>query len=628
MLSTIDVAIIAAFLCFSAYSGLRVRKIASENLEEYFLAGRSLPGWKAGISMAATQFAADTPLLVTGLIATAGLFSLWRLWIYALAFLLLGFVLAGPWRRASVLTDAELAELRYGSRLALVLRVAKALYFGTLFNCTVLAMVLFAAARIAEPFLPWQQWLPAGVFSALEGVVRATGLSLSTSSDPALWAQQSASNFLSLGVVVLVTLLYSTTGGLRAVVNTDVAQFAIAMLATAIYAWVVVAAVGGLGALPQRIADLYGAARSREILALTPGHAADAGALVLGTMAVQWLAQMNADGTGYLAQRTMACRSERDARQAAVVFTVAQIVLRSLLWIPIGLGLLVLFPMLGDVADVGQVAAREGTFVTGIAQYLPAGVKGLMLTGLIAALASTLDTHLNWGASYWTNDLYKRLCCQIWRKREASGRELVWVARASNLLILLLATLILTRLDSIQSAWQASLLLGAGMGVPLVLRWLWWRMTALAELSAIVVSSMLVPVLLAWVDSDGARLLAITACSTSVVLLVASLGKREPLEHAMNFYRQVRPPGFWGPVAQACGSDVREPVRRLSRGLLFTFLTALCLFCILVAAVSALFGSPAPCWFPWHGAWITLLLSCGVLGLVLLWKQRSALAAG
>ncbi|MCH7914420.1 MAG: sodium transporter, partial [Deltaproteobacteria bacterium] len=146
-MGSIDVLIIVAFIVYAIGSGLRNKGVASKNLEEYFLAGRTLPGWKAGLSMAATQFAADTPLLVTGLIATAGIFALWQLWIYALAFLLMGFILASSWRRAAVLTDAELTEVRYGKTSAAVLRGIKAVYFGTIFNCTVLAWVLFAAAK-------------------------------------------------------------------------------------------------------------------------------------------------------------------------------------------------------------------------------------------------------------------------------------------------------------------------------------------------------------------------------------------------------------------------------------------------------------------------------------------------
>ncbi len=622
MLAPIDLALLAGFVLWCAFAGLRNRAAASRGLEDYFLAGRTLPGWKAGISMAATQFAADTPLLVTGLIATAGIFALWRLWIYALAFLLLGFVLAGCWRRAGILTDAELAELRYGSRWAPTLRVAKALYFGTVFNCAVLAMVLLAATRIAEPFLLWNEWLPASVFAAAHHFAAWAGVSLTaTIGDPELVLTASANNWLSLAAIFAVTALYSATGGLRAVVDTDVAQFAIAILGTALYAVLVVREVGGLGALPQQLSTLYGAEAASGLLAFTPSRAHEIGGVAVVVIAIQWIAQMNADGTGYLAQRAMACRSETDARQAALVFAVAQIVLRSLLWIAIGLSLLVLLPAATGAAV--DVARREATFVDGIASFLPAGARGLMLTGMLAALASTLDTHLNWGASYWTHDLYGRVWCRGIRGREPEPRRLVWIARASTLGILVLSLAVLTQIGSIQTAWQATLLLGAGMGVPLLLRWLWWRMTALAELSTIAASLLLAPLLLAVVDDEGARLLVMAAATSGVAIALARCGRPEPTEPLDAFYRRVRPPGFWGPVASRCGCDPRADVLRLARGLLLTGAGALALFCALVGAGTWLFGSPAPVWFPWRTAWITANLALAVgLGAVVWWVSE------
>ena len=165
-----------AFIAYAVTVGLRARGAASRNLEEYFLAGRGLRGWQAGISMAATQFAADTPLLVTGLIATTGIFGLWRLWVYALAFLMMGFLLAPAWRRARVLTDAELTELRYSGAAAAWLRALKAVYFGVVFNCAVLAMVLWAAREVVEPFLLWHAWLPEMVFEPVRALVEAVGV--------------------------------------------------------------------------------------------------------------------------------------------------------------------------------------------------------------------------------------------------------------------------------------------------------------------------------------------------------------------------------------------------------------------------------------------------------------------
>ena len=354
-------------------------------------------------------------------------------------------------------------------------------------------MVLFAAVEIAEPFLFWDQWLPADLFAAIQSAVTWLDVPFARAGgEPVdLWLR-STNNAISLAAIVLVTTLYSATGGLRSVVQTDLAQFGLMMLGTAAYAAFVVHGAGGLDAIAESLRRDFppggpAGISGEEILAFTPSRARDAGLVVLAVFALQWLVQMNADGTGYLAQRVMACRSDRDAKIAAVVFTVAQILLRSLLWLPIGLGLLVLFPP--DLASSGMVAAeREATFVRGIVELLPSGLRGLLLAALLAALASTLDTHLNWGASYVANDLYKRFYCEILRRRPARETTVVWVARVSNLLILGIALGIMTRLSSIQVAWQLSLLLGAGMGVPLVLRWLWWRINAWGEIGAIAAS--------------------------------------------------------------------------------------------------------------------------------------------
>lgn len=632
MLSLVDVLIIVAFVVYSIGAGLRSRVQASRNLEEYFLAGRTLPGWKAGISMAATQFAADTPLLVTGLIAVAGIFSLWRLWVYAVAFLMLGFLLAACWRRAAVLTDAEFTEIRYGGRAAAALRAFKALYFGTLFNCTVLAWVLFAARTIAEPFLLWHQWLPAALFQPIEAMVEAIGVPLTIDpTGPMVWVL-SANNLISILAIVAVTTLYSTTGGLRSVVNTDILQFALMMLGTAAFAWIVVDQAGGLAALPDRIEELFAAGRTidgitpAQILAFDPWNANDVSVALLFVFALQWLVQLNADGTGYLAQRSMACRSDADARQAAVVFTIAQILVRSLLWLPLGLGLMILFPP--DPGTTGPLslltAEREMTYVRGIAETLPPGVKGLMLTAMLAALASTVDTHLNWGSSYWTNDLYKRFFCPVVLKREPDPRSLVWVARGANLLILGIALVIMTQLSSIRMAWQTSLLLGAGMGIPLVLRWLWWRMTAAGEIAAIVASLVLAPVLLLWLpaaDDDAVRLLVMAVASTAAAVATAWLWGPEERAVLQSFYRRVRPPGLWSPVARGLGMPNDAP-RRLRVGSLMVVASATSVFCLLTAAGSWLVGSPAPPWVPSRTLYLVSLAAVG-LALIPLWGRAT-----
>jgi solute:Na+ symporter, SSS family len=634
-MSLLDGLIVVAFILYAVRNGFRERAIASRSLEEYFLAGRSLPGWKAGLSMAATQFAADTPLLVTGLIATAGIFALWQLWVYAIAFLLMGFVLARSWRRSGVLTDAELTEVRYGRRPAAILRGFKAIYFGTVFNCVVLGWVFFAAAKVAEPFLLWDQWLPGWLFEPLVEFVRWAlhrPLAISTdAADPETWVR-SASNLVSVLAIVLVTTLYSTTGGLRSVANTDVVQITLMLGATFLFAWIVVAEVGGVAALGEGVRARFadggpGGITPEQILAFDPSNAMAAGGWVLLLFALQWLIQLNADGTGYLAQRCMACRSDFDSRLAALVFVVTQILLRSLLWLPIGVGLLLLFPPDLSLELELLQADREATFVRGMAELLPAGVLGLMVTGMLAALASTVDTHLNWGSSYWTNDIYKRFVCEAWLKKTPSQRSLVWVARLSNLFILLIALYVMTQLDNIDRAWRTSLLLGAGMGVPLVLRWLWWRVNAWAEIAAIA-ASLVMAVAIIFFDlprfPPGASGYALQLLSMALVSTLAALGAiflagPEDPGRLAEFYRRARPPGFWGPIARAAGvAEEGAPLARLARQLLGVALCALSVFCLLTAAGSLLVGSPPPTWLPDRRVWITLLAVVG-MGLVPVW---------
>ena len=597
----IDLLIVFGFVAYAIGSGLRARKKASEGLGEYFLAGKTLGGWRAGFSMAATQFAADTPLLVMGLVATGGVFMLWRLWIYGIAFLLMAFVFAVGWRRSGVLTDAQLTEVRYSGRGVLALRVLKSLYYGTLINCVVMAFVLVAAMRIAEVFLPWHEWLPA-LHGAFVSVVSVGGLAdvLGTTATGLTPEIAAANNLLSILLIVGFTALYSTTGGLRAVVATDVVQFALAMIGTGIYAWVIVTEAGGLGGLTERVTELYGAARANEMLGFS---APDTSWGVLGPfltiVGLQWFFQMNSDGTGYLAQRSMACKSDRDARLAGVVFAWAQIVARSLVWLVIAVGLLVVYPFAAaDAGAEGFVAGREILFVTGIADYLPAGARGIMLVGLLAALASTIDTHLNWGASYWSNDLYGRFYAEHIKGREATSRELVTVARISNVILLTIALLIMANLGSIQEGWTTSLLLGAGMGSVLVLRWLWERINLWSELAAIVVSLILAPVLLFGFDlsdapdEDALRLAIMAAVSTLAAIAVTFFTPKTDEKTRVAFYQRVRPFGWWRETARLAGDDPDRAPRGLAVRLGLTATTAASLFLVLVGAGRLLVPSP------------------------------------
>ena len=611
----IDLLIVMTFVSLSIFTGLRARKKASQNLQEYFLAGKTLTGWKAGLSMAATQFAADTPLLVTGLIATGGIFLLWRLWIYGIAFLMMGFIFGASWRRAGVLTDAELTEIRYSGKGVLSLRVLKAVYYGTVINCIVLAMVLVAAVRISEVFLPWNEWLPPGLYDLLLTITKSLGLSIGaiyTAIDPAI---ATTNNLISILLILGFTALYSTTGGLRSVVVTDLMQFVLAMVGTFVYAFIIVDHVGGLGTMAEKVATIYGSGTADKLLSFGPpgGEMLMPFLIIIG---IQWFFQMNSDGTGYLAQRTMACATDKDARIAALVFTWMQVLVRSLIWLVIGVGLLVIYPFTPEAASGDQfVAARELLFVTGIDDLLPIGIRGLMLTGLLAALASTIDTHLNWGASYWSNDVYNRLICNHWLKREPKNRELVLVARLSSVIILIIAIIIMANLGSIQTTWFISLLFGAGMGSVLVMRWLWERINLHSELAAMAISLVLAPILLVatnvgWIgDEEWIRLSLMALFSTVAAVTVTYFTPPTDEKVLKAFFKRVNPVGFWRKTAALVDGDPRKPLNDFIGEAKTTLLTALSLFLMLIGAGKLLIRPPTESIFlPWLCIALSLFL--------------------
>jgi SSS family solute:Na+ symporter len=610
----IDLIIVLCFIAYAIYSGFSAKDEAGKDLKEYFLAGKTLSGWQAGFSMAATQFAADTPLLVTGLIATGGVFMLWRLWIYGISFILIGFIFATKWRRADVITDAELTEIRYSGKGKTTLRFLKAFYYGTIINCVVLAMVLVAAMRISEVFLPWHEWLPSGVYGFFFDIIKNFDLDLVKSITGLDNYTATTNNLLSIGIVVSFTTLYSTTGGLRSVVKTDMAQFIMAMLGTLIYAIYVANKAGGLSVISEKVSELYGD-KGVELMHFFPKE--ELALSFVALVSIQWLFQMNSDGTGYLAQRSMACRSDREARIAAVIFAFAQVVVRSLIWLVIGVGILIVYPFeLGNMGADTFTASREVLFITGIRDLLPPGVKGIMLVGLLGALASTIDTHLNWGASYWSNDIYQDLICKHWLKREPKTSELVWVARLSNILILITGLIIMFNLGSIKMAWSISLLFGAGMGSVLVLRWLWERINLYSEMAAIASSIIFAPIILSTVTEEWMQLVIMALVSTIACVGITFVTPKTDESILLTFYTKVMPQGMWPKMAKLAGDEPMLPTKKFVASLKEVSLIIISMYMMLIGIGKLILLTPA------DNAWIYIAIALVGVGLVPVWWRK------
>jgi len=523
-MTPLDWLVVAAYLGLSLALGLWVARRGARNLAEFFVGGRAIPWWLAATSMAATTFNVDTPLYVAGRVARAGVAGNWEWWCFAFAHVLLAVLLAKLWRRANVVTDLELTELRYGGRPAAFLRGFRAFLFAVPLNCISIGYGMLALRKVM-----------AGL-GLLEGLEALPG-------DDRLWAMMP---------IVLVTLAYTAVAGLWGVVVTDLLQYVLALVGALLVMGYALHEVGGLGALTEQLRQSGQGAR----LDLVP-HGEDA-LLPFGTFAgyllVQWWAFRNSDGGGVFVQRLSATASERDAERATHAFNILNYVVRTWPWIIVGLAALVLVPGLEDPELAYPVLMKR---------YLPPGLLGLVFASLLAAFMSTVSTQINWGASYIVNDLYGRF------RGVSDERALLGAARWASVGLTMLAATLSFFMDDVGTVFRFLILIGTGPGLVLLLRWFWWRINAWAEISAMAAALVIAffGLLPAYAALPFGTKLAVTAFgSLAVWLPVMLLTRPESPAVLEGFYRRVRPAGAWGPQRGATGlaplDDLGRDLRR------------------------------------------------------------------
>lgn len=533
-LAPVDWAIVAAYLLFTLLVGIWASRSAGRSIESYFVAERSLPWWWIGTSMAATTFAADTPLVVAGLVAEHGVAGNWFWWSWAISHVSVAVLFAAQWRRSGVLTDAELIELRYQGRSAAALRAFKAGFFAILLNAIILGWVVRAMVKIASPFTDWESWLGADTLDAF------------THAWPqALLIGQSGSDTLTVLALFGLVGLYSTMGGIRGVILTDLVQFALALSGGILFAWYAVDRVGGLSGLRSELAVRYDA---DQVLAFVPPM--DSAWLPVQVfliyVAVQWWAQYYSDGSGYLAQRIFAARNERHAAGGALWFVVLNYAVRSWPWVLVALVALVIYPLEQHGALEGSAAIvaadREMAYPVLMAELLPAGLLGLLFVSLLAAFMSTVDTHLNWGASYLSNDVYRRFL-----NPKASEGQLVRFSRLSVVGLAMMGIIVASQIQSIEQAWRFFVALGAGLGLPSMLRWLWWRANAWTEIAGLVSAVFTAGLMYSMFPELRAEYLmgVVVGVSTTASLIATFASPPVSKPHLQRFVDRVQPVGYW-----------------------------------------------------------------------------------
>src|SRR6478752_4106734 len=239
-LTSTDWLVIVGYLLVNLLIGIYYRRRASGNTEEFFISGRDVSWWLAGTSMVATTFAADTPLLVTGLVARQGIAGNWIWWGSCVGGMLTVFCFARYWRRAEILTDVQLVEIRYGGKPAAFLRGFKSIYLGLFMNCFILGWVTRAMVSIVTVIL--------GPVIAQGRVVHLGIFGQHTLGDP-----QNTALAICIFVIIPFTGLYTFIGGLWGVLVTDLFQFALKMAMIIVLAWVAVAQIGGMHGLQEHL---------------------------------------------------------------------------------------------------------------------------------------------------------------------------------------------------------------------------------------------------------------------------------------------------------------------------------------------------------------------------------------
>ena len=566
VLSTLDYIIIAVFIVVIVGIGVGFSKQAGKDISNFFVGGRNLPWYIAGTSMVATTFAADTPLAVTELVAQGGIAGNWLWWNMLAGGMLTTFFFARYWRRAQVITDVELIGLRYSGKAARFLRGFRAIYLGLFMNALIIGWVNVALMALLQVF-----------FNIPENEL--------------LWWVA-----LSMGVVVI----YSGMSGLLGVAFTDVIQFIVAMVGTIALAYIVLDApeVGGIAGLkaklPSWALDFFpkvGAASNTNETTDFAGTLTLSLGSFLAYTTVQWWASWypgsEPGGGGYVVQRMSSARTEKDSIYATLFFQVAHYCLRPWPWIIVALCALVLYPELSpEDKKLGYVMAMK--------DFLPDGLKGLLLVAFFSAYMSTISTQLNWATSYLINDVYKEFI-----NPKAGNKDLVRASRLGTLLLMLIALFATSQITSIAGVWRFIIECGAGLGLVLILRWYWWRINAWSEISATIAPFIAYGFARFYFNWEFPDSFFFTVGFTTIVWLATTYLTR-PTDSAklQSFYDLIKPDGNWKPFR-----DPDQPHKSNVGKLLICWISAITL------AYSALFMTGSMIF----GFWMEAAIYAGVL---------------
>jgi len=620
-LTATDWAVIIGYLIVNLAIGIYYRRRASGNTEDFFVSGRDVSWWLAGTSMVATTFGADTPLLVSGLVATQGIAGNWIWWSACLGGMVTVFFFARYWRRSEILTDVELTEIRYGGKPAAFLRGFKAIYLGMLMNCLILGWVTNAMVNIITVLLG-PLIAPGRIIQLSLGGRSLFSYTLGTPSHTAL--------LICIFILVPFTGIYTSIGGLWGVLVTDLFQFALKMSMIVVLAWVAVTKIGGMQALRLQLQVVGDATRQTGVatanpLAFFPDLHSGLTSPALWTLplltfivylGVQWWSAWypgaEPGGGGYVAQRMFSAKNEKHSLGATLWFNIAHYALRPWPWIITGLVALAVYSPHGGLRPAADFAQNpQQGYVMVLRDFLPPALRGLMIAAFLAAFMSTIGTQLNWGTSYLVNDFYRRFLV-----RGGTEHHYVVISKIFTLVMVAISGYVAAQLSSILQGWQIVLSIGFGTGAVYILRWYWWRINAWSEITAMAVAAAVTLLLTRFTFAGNeavifAKTALITVAITSVAWLAATfLTPAESEGKLTAFYRRVHPTVYgWRPIARLVPE--LAPVRDVGSNAFDALMG-----CVLV--YGCLFGIGKVVFGAW-GTGLFLLALAAIAGYLIFW---------
>ena len=512
-MKNIDTAIVVLYFAAMLGLGFWYQRLAAKNLDSYFLGGKRIHWLALAMSGSVSNFDITGTMWIVALITLFGMKSMWNHWMWG--FLMGAFFLAfmGKWiRRSGVMTGAEWMVTRFGSGIeGKTARAAYALM-------AVVTMVGF-------------------VGYAFQGIGKFATIYVDV--DPRLCAL----------AIFVVTTTYVMLGGLYSVVITDVIQTIILTLAA-----FVIMAVAYTHVTPEAIAEhvptgWYSLSPPWRLDAVQTARLAGTGYEVyemFGALLLVWVLKgflLNLGGPAqmYDFQRFLAARDPRDAAKVGAAWSVFLVVRWGM---AMGIALLA-------IVGIGEVTDPEKVMPAVLQNYLPVGIRGLVIAGLLAAFMSTFSSTVNSGASYIIRDLW-----QPFVRPEATDRQLIRASYVATIVIVLAGMLIGLNSSSIREVFDWIMgALGAAFVIPNVLRWFWWRLNGMGYAIG-TVAGLLVSFVVWWVPELGPLYIAFPLISIiSFVATFAGTWLTRPTdeETLLSFYQNVRPFGAWGPIRKKSG---------------------------------------------------------------------------